>query len=75
MPCAGVYSFTVVTGLYDIGRGKWLKQSRTYNQYLKYLLQVGPLPLDIGDFNTNNSNNNNNILYSSQLESVFHLVH
>ena len=37
---AGVYNFTVVTGLYDIGRGKWKTQSRTYSQYLGYLSQV-----------------------------------
>lgn len=40
MSSAGVYNFTVVTGLYDIGRGKWKTQSRTYSQYLGYLSQV-----------------------------------
>ncbi|KAK7095747.1 hypothetical protein V1264_005114 [Littorina saxatilis] len=41
----GVYNFTVVTGLFDIGRGWWLTQPRTYSRYLVYLLQV--LKLDV----------------------------
>ncbi|CAL1527378.1 unnamed protein product [Lymnaea stagnalis] len=41
----GNYSFTVVTGLFDIGRGSWWTQSRTYNEYLGQMLQI--LKLDV----------------------------
>ncbi|GFR71626.1 protein HtrL-like [Elysia marginata] len=41
----GNYSFTVVTGFVDIGRGSWWKQGRTYREYLTYLLKV--LRLDV----------------------------
>ncbi|XP_046582056.1 uncharacterized protein LOC124289476 isoform X2 [Haliotis rubra] len=41
----GVYNFTVVTGMIDIGRGSWSKQSRSYNNYLLHMSQV--LRLDV----------------------------
>ncbi|XP_046325801.2 uncharacterized protein LOC124110466 isoform X1 [Haliotis rufescens] len=41
----GAYNFTVVTGMLDIGRGSWSKQSRSYNKYLIYMSQV--LRLDV----------------------------
>ncbi|XP_012937289.1 uncharacterized protein LOC106011611 [Aplysia californica] len=44
-PEQGNYSFTVVTGLFDIGRGRWMTSWRTYNDYLGYLLQI--LKLDV----------------------------
>lgn len=42
---AGVYNFTVVTALLDIGRGQWSSQSRSYNTYLTYMHRV--LRLDV----------------------------
>ncbi|KAH9520403.1 hypothetical protein Btru_060679 [Bulinus truncatus] len=36
----GDYSFTVVTGLFDIGRSSWWTQYRSYNEYLAYLFQL-----------------------------------
>ncbi|KAK7011350.1 protein HtrL [Biomphalaria glabrata] len=41
----GNYSFTVVTGLFDIGRGSWWTQTRSYNEYLSHLFQI--LKLDV----------------------------
>ncbi|GFO26289.1 protein htrl-like [Plakobranchus ocellatus] len=34
---SGLYNFTVVTALLDIGRGKWAEQTRSYNTYLLYM--------------------------------------
>ncbi|GFO31951.1 protein htrl-like [Plakobranchus ocellatus] len=42
---SGDYSFTVVTGLVDIGRGGWRTQGRTYREYLTHMLKV--LRLDV----------------------------
>ena len=45
---AGVYNFTVVTAMMDIGRGQWSKQSRSYDTYLLYMQRV--LRLDVNMF-------------------------
>ncbi|KAK7497773.1 hypothetical protein BaRGS_00010907 [Batillaria attramentaria] len=44
-PERGYYDFTVVTGLFDIGRGHRLFRSRTYKTYLAWLIQI--LTLDV----------------------------
>ncbi|XP_055891017.1 protein HtrL-like isoform X2 [Biomphalaria glabrata] len=44
-PERGLYNFTVVTAMLDIGRGSWQQQSRKYNQYLLYMQRV--LRLDV----------------------------
>ncbi|XP_035826591.1 protein HtrL [Aplysia californica] len=44
-PERGLYNFTVVTAMVDIGRGSWGQQRRTYNTYLMYMQRV--LRLDV----------------------------
>ncbi|XP_070187486.1 protein HtrL-like [Littorina saxatilis] len=44
-PERGMYNFTVVTALLDIGRGHWGKDSRGLNEYLLYMQRV--LRLDV----------------------------
>ncbi|KAK7087319.1 protein HtrL-like isoform X3 [Littorina saxatilis] len=44
-PEKGLYNFTVVTALVDIGRGQWNFQSRGFNEYLLYMQRV--LKLDV----------------------------
>ncbi|KAK7115018.1 hypothetical protein V1264_000967 [Littorina saxatilis] len=46
-PERGVYNFTVVTAMLDIGRGQWSNPTyrRSYNTYLLYMLRV--LRLDV----------------------------
>ncbi|XP_076449635.1 protein HtrL-like [Babylonia areolata] len=44
-PEKGVYTFTVVTAMLDIGRGRWARQKRPYNTYLLYMQRV--LRLDV----------------------------
>uniref|UniRef100_A0A2C9KZX9 Uncharacterized protein n=1 Tax=Biomphalaria glabrata TaxID=6526 RepID=A0A2C9KZX9_BIOGL len=44
-PERGLYNFTLVTAMLDIGRGNWTKQSRPYNTYLSYM--EGLLQLDV----------------------------
>ena len=41
----GLYNFTVVTAMLDIGRGSWGSQRRSYNTYLLYMQRV--LRLDV----------------------------
>ena len=45
MYLTGLYNFTVVTALLDIGRGQWSYQSRAFNIYLLYMQRV--LRLDV----------------------------
>ncbi|XP_059175736.1 protein HtrL-like [Physella acuta] len=44
-PEQGLYNFTVVTAMMDIGRGAWPNQSRPYKTYLLYMLRL--LMMDI----------------------------
>ncbi|KAK6982486.1 protein htrl, partial [Biomphalaria glabrata] len=44
-PERGLYNFTVVTAMLDIGRGNWSEQSRPYNTYLLYMQRM--LRLDV----------------------------
>ncbi|XP_059141216.1 protein HtrL-like [Physella acuta] len=44
-PEKGLYNFTVVTAMMDIGRGSWSNQSRPYKTYLLYMLRL--LMMDI----------------------------
>ncbi|KAK7497665.1 hypothetical protein BaRGS_00011060, partial [Batillaria attramentaria] len=44
-PEVGVYNFTVVTAMLDIGRGNWSTQKRSYNTYLLYMHRM--LSLDV----------------------------
>ncbi|GFN93012.1 protein htrl-like [Plakobranchus ocellatus] len=44
-PEKGLYNFTVVTALVDIGRGSWGRQERGYSQYLLYMQRM--LRLDV----------------------------
>ncbi|XP_041358592.1 protein HtrL-like isoform X2 [Gigantopelta aegis] len=44
-PERGSYSFTVVTSMIDIGRGRWNAQSRKYNDYLMFMSHL--LKLDV----------------------------
>ena len=41
----GLYNFTVVTAMLDIGRDNWRHQSRGFNEYLLYMQRV--LRLDV----------------------------
>jgi len=41
----GMYNFTLVTAMLDIGRGAWTDQARGYNTYLLYMQRV--LRLDV----------------------------
>lgn len=44
-PERGLYNFTVVTAMLDIGRGDWRQQSRSYSTYLRHFARV--LCLDV----------------------------
>ncbi|CAL1535271.1 unnamed protein product, partial [Lymnaea stagnalis] len=49
-PERGVYNFTVVTAMLDIGRGAWDEQSRPYNTYLLYMQQMLRLDVNVAVF-------------------------
>ncbi|CAL1529126.1 unnamed protein product [Lymnaea stagnalis] len=46
----GLYNFTVVTALFDIGRGSWPNQKRTYEAYLAYMRPLLKLNVNIFAF-------------------------
>ncbi|XP_059168873.1 protein HtrL-like [Physella acuta] len=46
-PEKGLYNYTVVTAMLDIGRGSWDQQSRSYNTYLLYMQQLLRMDMNI----------------------------